>query len=184
MGYLAGLLQFLTLVFFVGHLCQIRNCQWGPAASLALVTSVAWVVLGWELHYQAPPLYYHPNAVVAGRGSPHVGSAGSGAGAGGGFNHRDSRSQRGGGGISPCDDAVGSDDYIQPANKDVVLETETVVTLEMADFQGASQEYIGRAFGMNTPPPTTLSSSAAATSASKMSHRRPPPPPPSTTSIL
>jgi hypothetical protein len=170
MGYLAGLLQFLTLVFFVGHLCQIRSCQWGPAASLALVTSVAWVVLGWELHYQAPPLYYHPNT-VSGRASPHVGSSG---GSGGGFNHHDSRGH-GSGGISPGDD--GNADYRQGSNKDVVLETETVVTLEIADFQGASQEYIGRAFGMNTPPPPL--SSSVATSAS-MSHRRPS----STTSIL
>jgi hypothetical protein len=177
MAILAGVMQFLTLVFFLGHLCRIRSCQWGPAASLALVTSVAWVVLGWELHYQAPPLYYATTAT--GRGSLHLGS---GAAAGGCTSHRDSR--RGHLSTSGGGDGAVDDDYRQGTtaannDKDVVLETETVVTLEMADFQGASQQYMGRAFGINSPPPPQCTSTTATTahhpssSSASMSHRRP-----------
>ena len=51
---LAAVAQMSTLFFFFDSLCQERECSWGPASFLAIGTSVAWVILGFELYYQAP----------------------------------------------------------------------------------------------------------------------------------
>ena len=51
---LAAVAQMTTLFFFFDTLCQERTCSWGPASFLAIATSVAWIVLGFELYYQAP----------------------------------------------------------------------------------------------------------------------------------
>lgn len=50
----AGALQCLTLFFFVGRLCRDASCSMGPAAWLAIVTSLAWILLAAELYYQTP----------------------------------------------------------------------------------------------------------------------------------
>ena len=51
---LAAVAQMTTLFFFFDTLCQERSCSWGPASFLAIGTSVAWIILGFELYYQAP----------------------------------------------------------------------------------------------------------------------------------
>ena len=51
---LAAAAQMCTLFFFFDTLCQERDCSWGPASFLAIFTSAAWVILGFELYYQAP----------------------------------------------------------------------------------------------------------------------------------
>jgi hypothetical protein len=50
----AAAAQMATLYFFFDTLCQSRECQWGPGSILAIATAVAWVILAFELYYQAP----------------------------------------------------------------------------------------------------------------------------------
>lgn len=50
----AAAAQMGTLYFFFDTLCQERECSWGPASFLAIATSVAWVIVSFELFYQAP----------------------------------------------------------------------------------------------------------------------------------
>jgi hypothetical protein len=51
---LAGVCQIAVLLFFVGSLCRSSTCHFGPASFLAFITSVAWFILGFELHYNMP----------------------------------------------------------------------------------------------------------------------------------
>ena len=51
---LAAAAQMTTLYFFFDTLCQTRDCSWGPGSYLTVGTSVAWVILAFEMHYQAP----------------------------------------------------------------------------------------------------------------------------------
>ena len=51
---LAAVAQMTTLYFFFDTLCQERECSWGPASFLAVGTAAAWIILGFELYYQAP----------------------------------------------------------------------------------------------------------------------------------
>lgn len=51
---LAAAAQMTTLYFFFDSLCQDRDCSWGPASYLTIATSVAWVILAFEMYYQAP----------------------------------------------------------------------------------------------------------------------------------
>ena len=51
---LAAAAHMTTLYFFFDTLCQTRQCSWGPASFLTVGTSVAWIILAFELHYQGP----------------------------------------------------------------------------------------------------------------------------------
>lgn len=59
---LAAAAQTTTLYFFFDTLCQERLCSWGPASYLAIATAVAWIIIGFELHYQAPMATQHGKA--------------------------------------------------------------------------------------------------------------------------
>ena len=50
----AAAAQMGTLYFFFDTLCQDRVCSWGPASFLAIATAAAWIILAFELYYQAP----------------------------------------------------------------------------------------------------------------------------------
>lgn len=52
----AGILQLATPLFFYIAMCRNATCSAGPAASISVITAVAWVALGAELHYQNPAL--------------------------------------------------------------------------------------------------------------------------------
>ena len=51
---LAGLLQLSTLLFFAEKVCRTNHCGMGPASAVAILTSIVWVVLAWEVHYNTP----------------------------------------------------------------------------------------------------------------------------------
>lgn len=53
-AFLAGICQLFTLYFFFGTMCRTKDCEPGPGALTSIVTAIAWIVLGAELHYNCP----------------------------------------------------------------------------------------------------------------------------------
>lgn len=54
LAFTTGVLNFLTLSFFVGSVCRRNSCALGPGAAVALGSTIAWCLLGYEMHYNRP----------------------------------------------------------------------------------------------------------------------------------
>lgn len=50
----AGVLQLLTLCFFVERVCWSGRCRMGPGGVVAVTTAAVWFVFAWEVHYNTP----------------------------------------------------------------------------------------------------------------------------------
>jgi len=139
-SYAAAAFQLLTLWFFVGPICRNNSCKFGPAAFMAVLTAVAWLGFGYELRYNMPALSYDEDGDDATAMT------------------------------APCSESYfGLDRFLPPkagevaaiaastdhnmnsnGNDDGSLSV-SFASLEMADFQGASKEYIER-FQRNGSP--------------------------------
>jgi hypothetical protein len=71
----AGVSQLSTLLFFAGNVCQSNECSFGPGAIVSIVSSIAFFVLAFEMHYNMAvcthaaelgtcPLYEKPTTLM------------------------------------------------------------------------------------------------------------------------
>ena len=59
-AFLAGGLQLATpITFFFGLTCRNNHCSVGPGTVLSVITAIAWMVFGAELHYHCPIINNH-----------------------------------------------------------------------------------------------------------------------------
>jgi len=151
-AYAAGACQALTLLFFASTSCLSSGCTMGPGSAMAIVTAVSWIAFAFEMQYNRPvPVPDDSDGDNDGDNATSPTAPCS-----------DNRSLNGGGGIGmdnddaalqppsssggccygpamAADESTGSVVAVAAADDSV-----GVSSLEMADFQGASQEYIDR----------------------------------------
>ena len=149
----AGVFQLLTLSIFADP--QIKcwereGCTVGPAAVVTLVTALAWVGLGWELHYnrrlvfEEQPQHDGPLAVQA--GDVNGNSNGDG---GSGFQEVSGRS------LGPAQQQQQFQQQLldqQQSHEQAHTVSNLVPNLELSDLHGASQEFLDRFSSTSSQP--------------------------------
>ena len=131
----AALLQMATpIFFFLGRMCRHNHCSVGPGTVLSVITAIAWMVLGAELHYHCPIIIMSDENKTSQR-HENTSSWLTTTSTGNDWLWHDVRGSR------PHSNAVSS--HYDPTVVDVSQ-------LEMSDFTSASQQYFQRFYPYRT----------------------------------